>query len=163
MTVIACFLQVSAQSADKRYTSRMTQDGTLYFIEPKKITKCDGLDKFEYDMTILSWADSVTINFTFKTKSLAYPENLEIRTCGNVIQDISYSLLFSDIVRGGYSIRVTSKISVAQLGEILSCNSSPVFFFKQDGVTKTAAYSEGAWKKDQKKLNDIYNLYKLRK
>lgn len=163
LAFIFCVLLSSAQSADGRYVSRMTQDGTLYFIEPKKITKLDGLSKFEYDMTLLSWSDSVTVNFTFKSKSVAYPEKLEIRTCGKIIQDIPYSLLFTDIVKGGYSIRVTSKITTAQLGDIVNCDASPVFVFKQDGVIRTASYSAGAWKNDKKKLSDIYNLYKLRK
>ena len=163
LTVIFCALQASAQSADGRYTSRMTLDGMLYFMHPKKITKCDGIERFEYDMTLLSWTDSVTVNFTFKSKSVAYPENLQIQTCGKSIQNIPYSLLFTDIVKGGYSIRVTSKISSAELEGIVSCMSSPVFVFEQDGVKRTASYSDGAWKKDAKKLSDIYHIYKLRR
>lgn len=163
LTIIFCALFASAQSADGRYTSRMAQDGMIYFINPKKITKCNGIERFEYDMTLLSWTDSVTVNFTFKSKSVAYPEKLQIQTCGKNITTIPYSLLFTDIVKGGYSIRVTSKISSADLEDIISCKSSPVFVFEQDGVERTASYSEGAWKKDEKKLSDIFYIYKLRK
>lgn len=161
--IIFVAFQALAQSASGRYVSRMTRDGTLYFVEPKKLSECEGIKKFEYDMTLLSWADSVTVNFTFKSASVAYPGRLSIVTCGGGIACRDYSLLFTDIVKGGYSIRVTSKFSIADLGKILGCASPPVFTFYQDGVARTASYSAGAWRKDRKKLNDIFNLYQLRK
>ncbi len=152
-----------AQSVEDRYFSRMTQDGTLYFIVPKKLGKCSGIKKFEYDMTYLSWSDSVTVNFTFRSKSVACPSELKIESCENLYLCSNYSLLFTDIVKDGYEIRVTSKFSVDEIERVLKCSESPVFMFKQDGVLRTAEYSKGAWDKDRKKLIDIYNLYKLSK
>jgi len=156
-------VQLFAQSAEGRYVSRMTQDGTLYFIMPKKLGECSGIKKFEYDMTCLSWSDSVTVNFTFHSKSVARPTNLRIESCGDSFQCSSSSLLFTDIVKNGYEIRVTSKFLVSEIEKVLQCPNSPAFMFEQDGVVRTAEYSKGAWGKDRKKLVDILNLYKLSK
>lgn len=114
-------------------------------------------------MTYLSWTDSVTVNITFRSKSVACPSELVIESCGCLCRCSSCSMLFTDIVKGGYEIRLTSKFSVGEIERVLECPDSPTFTFKQNGVLCSAEYSKGAWKKDRKKLTDIYNLYKLSK
>ncbi len=88
---------MQAQSADGRYISRMTQDGTLYFINPQKLSKTEGIKNFEYDMTLLSWTDSATVNFTFRSGLMAKPENLAIRSGNNVFRCDAFKPLFIDI------------------------------------------------------------------
>lgn len=163
LSVIFCFVCTSAQSAKGRYVSRMTQDGMLYFIEPKKLSKLENIQRFEYDITLISWSDSATINFTFKSKQVDYPDSLYINSCHDHNKITEYSLLFTDIVKGGYEIRVTSKIDTNTLGRLISCPEPPVFSFYQNGTVCSATYSGSAWKSDQKKLSDIFNLYNLRK
>lgn len=161
--MVICMMYTTAQTANGRYVSRMTQDGMLYFIEPKKISKVENIERFEYDVTLISWSDSATVNFTFKSKSLAYPDSLSINSCDGNYKIRNYSLLFTDIIKGGYEIRVTSKVDNSILEKIILCTVSPIFNFYQDGVYCEASYSTGAWKNDRKKLLDIFNLYKLRK
>ena len=60
VSVMVC-LNMQAQSADGRYISRMTQDGTLYFINPQKLSKTEGIKNFEYDMTLLRYACDAAI------------------------------------------------------------------------------------------------------
>lgn len=141
----------------------MTQDGTIFFIMPKKISDCSGIKKFEYDMTCLTWTDSVTVNFTFRSASVDRPVGLAVESCGHTYTCTAYSLLYTDIVKGGYEIRVTSKFPVAEIEEMLQCESSPVFTFEQNHTRCTAAYSAGAWKSDRKKLKDIFNLFNLQR
>lgn len=159
--VVFASLCVAGQNAAGRYVSRMTQDGMLYFINPQKIKQCTEIKNFEYDMTCLSWSDSVTVNFTFKSNSVDRPANLKIESCGKSYACNNYSLLFTDIVKGGYEIRVTSKFLLSDIEKVLQCQSSPIFSFSQNGITRTAAYSSGAWRKDQKKLTDIFNIFRL--
>lgn len=154
-------LNLFAQSAEGRYVSRMTQDGTLIFISPKKIGVCHEIKNFEYDITCLSWADSVTVNFTFRSKSVDRPKKLKINSCDDSFICSKYSLLYTDIVKGGYEIRVTSKFPIQDIEKIFQCQTPPIFIFEQDGITRSATYSNRAWNKDRKKLIDIYNLYKL--
>lgn len=163
ISVVFAVLGASAQSASGRYVSRMTQDGILYFIEPKKITKVENIQRFNYDMTLISWSDSTTVNFTFKSKTPAYPDSLSFKSCGASYKITNYSLLFTDIVKGGYEIRVTSKVDNNTLEKLFMCPEPPIFSFFQNGLPCTATYTSRAWKSDQKKLLDIFNLYKLRK
>lgn len=152
-------LGVAAQSADGRYTSRMTQDGTLFFVMPQKIGKLSGIKRFEYDMTMLTWTDSVTVNFTFESDRMSLPENLEIVSGANRYACADYSPLFIDIKKKHYEVRITSKFPADQIKSIVGSATPPVFSFTQDGVPESATYSEGAWRKDRKKLSDIYQLY----
>lgn len=161
LCIVFASMNIMGQSATGRYVSRMSQDGMIYFIMPQKISHCSEIKRFEYDMTCLSWTDSVTVNFTFKSKSVDKPTHLKIESCGVSYICENYSLLFTDIVRGGYEIRVTSKFPLIDIEKIILCDESPIFSFTQDGITRTAAYSKGAWKKDKKKLQDIFNIFRL--
>lgn len=156
-------LLAAAQSAQGRYVSRMTQDGKLIFIEPKKISVCSEIKKFEYDVTCLTWADSATVNFTFVSRTISKPRDLKIKSCGSDYVCDNYSLLYTDIVKSGYEIRVSAKYPVADIEKIFQCETSPVFSFKQDDIERTAAYSKSAWAKDRVKLNAIMNLYNTSK
>lgn len=148
-----------AQSADGRYSSRMTRDGMLFFVNPQKLGDLEGLKRFEYDMTLLSWTDSVTINFTFESNLMARIDNLEIRSGNEVFLPIDYSVLFSDIKKNRYEIRITSKFPLSSLIKALESPEPMRFVFMQDGTERSAAYKTGAWRKDSKKLNDIIRLY----
>lgn len=143
----------------QRYASRMTMDGTIYFIDPMKLGKLQNLKRFEYDVTLLSWTDSVTVNFTFESDRMTKPESLKIESCSYSYECSDYSTLFVDLKKNHYEVRITSKFPTGAIQKIFECNESPKFVFTQDGVTESAAYKSSAWKKDRKKLIDIYNLY----
>ena len=142
-----------------RYVSRMTQDGTLFFIEPKKLNVVSNIKKFEYDMTLLSWSDSITLNFTFESNLMSLPEQFYISADGNQFICNDFKDLYIDIKNKKYEIRITSKFSAEEIQKILSSQEPPVFCLKQDEIWGHASYKKGTWKKDQKKLLDIYNLY----
>lgn len=150
---------VCAQSGDNRYASRMTQDGTIFFIMPHGLGKTDGLKKFDYDVTLLSWTDSVTVNFTFISKDMYTPTHFLIRSGDKDYKCSQYSPLFIDLKKDMYEIRITSKFSVADFKSMIFCPYSPVFLFDQNGLQKSASYKQGAWHKDSKKLQDIFRIY----
>ena len=156
-----CFIAGFSQSAENRYNSRMTRDGVLFFIMPEKLKDLSGLKRFEYDVTLLSWTDSATVNFTFESESLALPSDLEIKYADGTINCDSYTPLFVDIKRNHYEIRITSKFSISQIESIFSSITPPVFCFTQEGASKSASYKPKAWTSDRKKLNDIFKLYTL--
>ena len=152
-----------SQSADGRYLSRMTRDGMLYFIYPKKLGKLSGIKHFDYDVTLLNWTDSATINFTFESKNMSVPESIRIIADSDTISCDSYSPLYIDIKKNNYEIRITSKFTISDIKKIFSSLASPVFLIEQDKTIERATYSENAWKKDRKKLIDILNLYNYSK
>ncbi|MDE6309597.1 MAG: hypothetical protein K2L81_05320 [Muribaculaceae bacterium] len=159
--IIGVVVVCHSQSAENRYNSRMTRDGMLFFLMPHTIKDLSGLKKFEYDVTMLSWSDSATVNFTFETTSLTVPTDLQIKYDGNVINCDSYSPLFVDIKKNHYEIRITSKFGVEEIESIFQSTTSPQFCFKQGDELKSASYKPKAWAKDRKKLMDIIKLYLL--
>lgn len=151
------------QSADGRYISRMTQDGTLYFIMPQKIKKLSGIKSFEYDMTLLSWTDSITVNFTFESQQMQAPKDLRLISGNNSIDCNSYSVMFIDIKKKHYEVRITSKFKASEIESVINSPTPPVFSFYQEQENKSASYTQSAWDKDRKKLIDIFNLYNYSK
>ncbi len=152
-------LTVVSGFALERYASRMTPDGTIYFIMSKTLSKLQGIKHFEYDMTLLSWTDSVTVNFTFQSKIMGLPTELYIKSGDQSYRCADYSLLFQDLKKNSFEIRVTSKFLTEDLEKIIHSDNPPMFVFPQGDQEASAAYSESAWKKDRKKLIDIYNIY----
>lgn len=147
------------QSSQGRYASRITPKGTIFFINPQKLSSLKNLRNFEYDMTLLNWTDSVTINCTIESSLMNTPENLKIVSGNKVYQCEDFSVLYTDIKRQHYVIRVTSKFSVQDITQIIESASSPIFAFSQMDIQEEAAYSDRAWKKEHKKFLDIFQLY----
>lgn len=157
--VLSIVFLVGFLHAEARYASRMTQDGTIFFIEPQKLTDLGNIKRFEYDMTLLSWTDSVTVNFTFESERLAMPQNLIIKSGDSSFVCTDFSDLFFDLKRNRYEIRITSKFSVEEIREIINSENPPIFSFIQDGVNEYASYKSGAWRKDRKRLMKIFQLF----
>lgn len=156
---VLAIISAKGQSSQGRYASRITPDGTIFFTNPQKLNVYENILRFEYDMTLLSWTDSVTVNFTFESKLMYAPENLNI-ICGNTIYECDdFSVLFIDIKKNHYKIRVTSKFPVSVISKMLESEKSPVFTFTQENILEKAAYGENIWQKDRKRLLDIFKLY----
>lgn len=159
--VLLMFISIPAigQSAQGRYSSRMTPDGTLFFINPHKLGDLSNLKRFEYDMTMLTWTDSVTINFTFESQRMSLPDNFKLVSNDAIYECDNYSSLYVDIKKNHYEVRITSKFPVSVIENILANEIAPIFTFSQDGILEKATYRMNAWKKDRKKLLDIFKLF----
>lgn len=131
----------------------------LFFIMPHKLKVDSGIKNFQYDVTMLNWTDSVTVNFTFDSPSMYKPQNFEIKCGDQSFVCKSFYPLYTDIKKGGYEIRITSKFSIDEIKAIFESRLPPKFCFSQDGIAKWATYKSKAWEKDRKKLNDIMQLF----
>lgn len=157
--IFAMAIPSQGQSSQGRYASRITPDGTIFFINPQTLGTLTNIRWFEYDMTLLSWTESVTINFTIESSLMNAPENLKIVSGDKVYPCEDFSVLYTDIKRQHYVIRISSRFSIKDLTQIIDSDSSPVFSFTQNGIAEEAAYTYRAWKKERKKLSDILQLY----
>lgn len=158
--IILFAVNAVAQSAAGRYASRLTQDGTVFFFMPQKLSQLENINRFEYDMTSLTWSDSITVNFTFVSKTSLPPTGLKI-VSGNTTYDCqAFSPLYIDIIKKGFEVRITSKFPSDAIKNIIQCTEPPEFHFSQGSTQAKAAYSAKAWNKDRKKLNDIFSLIK---
>lgn len=147
----------------QRYNSRITPDGTIFFVNPQKLVLLKNLRRFEYDMTLLSWIDSVTVNYTIESPFMKVPEVLKIVSEGNVYDCENYSVLFIDMSGQYYKIRITSKIPMQELSKVIESSSPPIFVFAQNGLMEEATYVDRKWKKCRKQLSGILQLYEYSK
>ncbi len=163
LLILVSLIGAFAQSAQGRYHSRLTPDGTLFFIQPHKLNNLSGIKSFSYDVTLLSWQDSATVNFTFESNSMEVPSKLQIRVGNTDFDCESYSPLYIDIMKNHYVIRITSKFSVDEIGRFCSSETPPVFSFYQGDTHLTASYKPKSWIPERKKLQDIFKLYSMSK
>ncbi len=160
---IATLGLAQAQSAQGRYSSFRTKDGMLFFIHPQKLKDISGIKRFEYDMTLLSWTDSVTVNFSFESSSLDPVTDLELTTASGTTPCDCFSPLFVDAKKHHYEIRITSRFSFAEIKKIFASETPPRFSFRQGNLNESATYTPKAWTTDKKRLNDILTLFLLSK
>lgn len=145
-----------AQSANKRYRSYLSERGTVNFIRPFKLGNKNNIDLFEFDMTYVSYSDSITINCTLKTKRPNIVRALELRTgCHEVIDNDVY-LLYRDVLKDGYEMRITSRFSFDDIKRIYKSTSPCVFkVIFNDGSWGTATYSKSKWKSEHLNMTRI--------
>ncbi len=149
----------AASPSGSKYFSRMTNDGMLFFIMPQKVKALEGIKSFEYDVTLLTWNDSITLNFTYKSNTMDSPQDLYIKSGDYTYKSSKCDLLFVDIVKNGYEIRLSSKFLYSDFEKIVKNDIPPVFCFHQNGEQKSATFSHKAWKKERDILGKILTVY----
>lgn len=159
LSILVMAIPSHGQLSQGRYSSRITHDGTIFFINPQKLGALTNLKRFEYDMTLLSWKDSVTINFTIDASRMNTPENFKIVSDNCVYPCEDYSVMYTDIRKQHYVIRVASKFPLQEITQIIVSETSPTFAFTQNDVQESARYTDKAWKKERKRLSAIIQLY----
>ena len=148
-----------SQSSFNRYSSRITNDGICYFFKECKLKNVSGMKQFQYDMTYPDWTDSITVNFSIYCDMPLVPDKLYLRGGSKNCVCNDFRSLYVDIVKGGYEIRITSKFAKEDIESLLQQSESPMAFeMETKGKKMFATYTDGAWHKERKKLNDIFLL-----
>lgn len=149
-----------AQSAHKRYTARMTQDGMCYFFSAADLKDTKGISHFDYDITYLDWQDSITINYTAYTMSSAIPTELSMTNGTDSYVCKDYKHLYVEFRKKGYEVRMTSRYALKDFECLLDQDSPLSFTFKQGSERKSASYKQKAWQRERKMLKQILQLIK---
>ena len=145
--------------AQGRFTTRLTDKGTLHFLEPKKLNDLSGVSRFEFDMTYVTSTDSAYVNFSVKAPVAVKPS--DIRLCygtGLILSCDDSRLLFIDRHGASYEIRMMCRFPISELRKALEEASPPVFRFKMGNSEASASYRPSAWKKDRIRINEMFNL-----
>jgi len=104
--VILCLLLLCCVGAfsKERYYARVLPDGKMYFFMPYKVKGKSG-NKLQYDMTLLSYTDSVTINMTL-TSPMERVHSIRLSS-GNVNYSTTrYELFFQERNGSRFNTRV---------------------------------------------------------
>lgn len=148
-----------SQSSFNRYSSRITKDGICYFFKEQKLNSVSGMKKFTYDMTYPDWTDSIIVNFSMYCNIPDVPQKLSIRSGDKVYVCYDFRSLYVDLLKDGYEIRITSRFAKDDIVSLLQQSEYPmVFEMETKGINIYAKYKGSAWRKDRKKLNDIFLL-----
>ena len=159
LAILTVLISSAVVEGYARYNSFRSKDGILYFFNPQKLNVLENIKSFEYDMTMLTWTDSVTINFSIVSESMAMPTDFVISSGESKFVCHDYSLLFVDLEKNRYKLRMTSRFPLQEIEKIIGCPTPPVFEFRQDGIERAASYKNKSWKTDREKIKQVMGLY----
>lgn len=145
-----------AKSVNERYSSFLTQNGIIHFFRPTKLDRFNGIDNFNYDMTYLSKKDSITINCSIDLKDNHLVHLFKIQ---NGIQEITGDdtyMMFRDVTKKGYRIRLSSRFPIREIVELFVSNQPLTFCIETtQNITLSATYTPSHWKKENKIMTRI--------
>lgn len=149
---LACF----AQSIEKRYSSYISEKGTINFFRPKKLKINKNMGEFLFDMTYVSNTDSVTINCSINITSTEMVSSAELRNGDKRKSGENVYAIYRNVTKKGYLIRLSARYTLNDIRECFS-NSTPLVFYFQlkDGTTCSASYTPSQWKKDSSQVTRI--------
>lgn len=146
----------NAQSIEKRYSSHLSNAGVINFFHPQKLKKNTNLDMFAFDMTYISYNDSITVNCSYRIQTGSNIKSLKIKSDNDNMQGNDLSVLYREVQKHGYEVRVTSRFSFSDIKNAFS-NSAPLVFeiVTNDGSCHTASYRKSAWEKESMNVTRI--------
>lgn len=146
----------NAQSIEKRYSSHLSNAGVINFFHPKKLKKNTNVDMFVFDMTYISHNDSVTLNCSFRIRNKYNIKLLNLKSGNNKIHSNDLFILYREVKKHGYEIRVTSRFSFNEIKNVFKEHIPPVFeIILNDGSYCMASYRKSAWEKESFNVTKI--------
>jgi len=155
---LAVSLMCTARSIEKRYSSYISEKGTIYFFRPKKLAKNTNIGKFNFDMTYVSHKDSVIVNCSVNIKNSEKVSHLELKSGDKTIPGDAVYIIFRNVIKNGYVVRVSSRFLLKDIEECFS-NSNPLIFhiMSTDGQEYEATYTSSQWKEESEQVTRILN------
>lgn len=120
------------------------------------------MHRFEYDMTYVNNADSVTINYTICIDGIAKVDRFFVSTDDITVEDNSPKCLYRDVLASTYEIRTSSRISFVDMARIYE-SKSPIIFtiILSNGRKCTATYHSAKWAKERSIITKIIKSIKM--
>lgn len=160
LLLVAACLNCSAQSIEKRYSSTITNQGTIHFFRPKKLGKVDNMDSFSFDMTYLAGRDSLTLNCSIALTSEAMVNTLAMKSERMTVEGHQRHMLFRDVTKKGYVLRVSSVFAYKDIKALFAKTTPLVFQITlSNGQTCTATYKDSQWKRESEQVTRIFNSF----
>lgn len=149
-------LMSTARSIEKRYSSYLSEKGTINFFRPQKLKNNTNMGKFKFDMTYISHKDSVIVNCTLNVMSGELISNLELKNGEKKKSGENVFVIFRNVIKDGFQVRVSSRFLFTDIQECFNNQTPLVFCFQmKDGTTCTASYTPSQWKKERQQVSRI--------
>lgn len=162
LLMLTAATNASAQNINKQFYSRITEQGYVYFVKPRKMPR-EGkaaLKDLVFDITCVSANDSASFTATIITAQPIKDLNVTITTADGQTRKAALEHLFTDPEGHNFKNRVRFHMSMAEAEALYAASASFKLTFEKG---MSFAYPAGKWKKEQKIVPAIFSLYETNK
>lgn len=157
-------LTITAQNLKNKYSSRIADDGGIYFIHPVKGFKGTNIKSdLVFDMTYFTTSDSVTFNFTYYDDIASPVDSIEF------IDDTNTKLFSADMIflephkKNKWAHRVTSRIPYIFIEDQFRKDKPFILRILLGENAYIFEMKEKEWKKQAPVINKILQVISLNK
>ena len=158
-----CCMLVAAGSLSKRYSTFGTINGTLYFVRPMHMPKCEGNQTkygLTFDITYL-YGDTDSVSFT-TTVVTSGKENLDsvlVKSKSGTIR-AKTELIYREPHKSYYVNRIRFYIKWSEWKELYGSATPYVIEY---GKRLRFSFKQKKWEKESKTINDIMDIIETNK
>lgn len=140
-----------------RYSVQSLPQGNMYFFMPCKLKRAAG-NKLQYDMTILSYRDSVTINMTL-TSPMGRVKSVRLSSGDVSYITTQYELFYQEHKGSRFNTRVHIDCPTPTFTQLFA---SPVplniELTMEDGKQYSFTYKPKKWKEDSRYVMEVMEI-----
>lgn len=154
--VLLLFCSLSA-FAKERYSVRVLPDGNMYFFMPYKLKGSSGT-VLQYDMTQLSYSDSVAINMTL-TSPMGRVKSIRLFTGEENYSTTQYELFFQERAGSRFNTRIHIDCPLSKFKQLFS-GSVPltIELMMEDGKHYAFTYKTKTWQKEVGFVSEVQEM-----
>ncbi len=147
----------TAAYGGERYSVRLLDQGTMYFFMPCKI-KGDSGNRLQYDMTLISYRDSVSINMTL-TSPLGHVKSVRLQSGDSNYSTTQYELYYQERKGSRFNTRVHIDCPMDIYKRLFAGNVPlTIEFTMEDGKQYVFTYKEKVWRKDSGYVTEVLEM-----
>lgn len=162
LVCICCFLQTSYAVKPLRYISKVTEDGILFHVSKMKMpiaVNSQASKPMNFDVTIISSIDSVTMTATLISKEPLHVDSVRILS-SELVCHLPLEVYYIEKHGQSFYNRVALHISLHEYGKLYKAMTPYLVAF--DDV-KTFQYKKNKWDKERQKMLDFLSIVELNK
>lgn len=143
--------------ATERYSIRAVERGEMYFFMPCKLKGAAG-SKLQYDMTVLSFCDSVSINMTL-TSPKDRVKSIRISANETAYSTDLYELYFQERQGSRFNTRIHIDCPIEQY-KLLFTHRTPVTIelIMESGRSYAFTYKAKKWQKESEYVAEVLDI-----
>lgn len=145
----------------KKYKSHLTEEGTVYFIMPQKMSKAENSMAHRdllFDITCLDTNDTVSVAATIHSAVPVTDSLVVIRAAQGTTYAVPTEVIYRDLSKKGYVNRLKFNLSKREFRTLFAA-SQP--FFLDYGKGCVFAFTKKKWAEKQQLVNSIMDLMDL--
>ncbi len=147
----------TATYGGERYNVRILDNGSMYFFMPCKVKGASG-SRLQYDMTLISFRDSVSINMTL-TAPLGRVKSITLHNGIDTYTTTQYELYYQERKGSRFNTRIHIDCPLTSYRQLFT-NNYPITLTitMTDGKNYTFTYKEKDWKKEVVYVSEVLEM-----